>query len=363
MRVLICPQEFKGTLTATEVAEAIRRGVLRANPSIECDLVPMSDGGPGFLDALEAALGGERRSVECRDPLLRRVQAPFLLVGEAAYIEAAQANGLLRLAEGELSPLFASTEGVGDLVLAAVEAGARELVIGVGGSATNDGGSGMARVLGAQFVDEAGETLGPGAAPLAELVRLNWSPPPWLDNVRVTVATDVTSPLLGPEGAARVFGPQKGASPSDVDVIEDALGNYARVLRRVAGRDIASVPGAGAAGGLGAGCIAFLNASVRSGFDVVAEAVSLADRVASADLVITGEGSYDSQSAAGKVTDRVQTLAEESGRRCLVLAGRADRDESDVFTLVSAAEDSDDAMRRAGDLLEQVTEIAIRSVR
>ena len=363
MRILICPQEFKGTLTATEVAEAMRRGAVGVDSSIECDVVPMSDGGPGFLDSLAAALGGERRMVESRDPLLRRVQAPFLLVDGTAFIEAAQANGLLRLSESERNPLYASTEGVGDLVHAAITVGATNLVIGVGGSATNDGGSGMARALGARFLDEAGVEVGPGAAPLAGLVRLEWPAPAALADVHVTVATDVTSPLLGPDGAAHVFGPQKGATPADVDVIEDALANYARVLRRVFGRDIASVAGAGAAGGLGAGCIAFLGAEVRSGFDVVAEAVSLADRVARADIVLTGEGSYDSQSAAGKVTARVQSLAEDAGKRCLVIAGRSEKDEPDVFTLLTAAKDAGDAMSRSAELLEEVTGRAIRSVR
>lgn len=363
MRVLVCPQEFKGSLTATQAANAIRDGLLGVDPATECDVVPMSDGGPGFIDALVSAIGGRRTMVPCRDPLLRRVQAPLLVSGESAYIESAQANGLMRLREDERSPLYASTEGVGDLVLAAVGAGAKRLVIGVGGSATNDGGSGMARALGVRFLDEAGLELAPGAAPLAGLVRIEWERPAALSDVRVTVATDVTSPLLGPTGAAHVFGPQKGATPADVDIIEDALGVYARVLRRMTGRDIASIPGAGAAGGLAAGCIAFLGASVRSGFDVVAEAVGLEQRIVSADLVITGEGSYDSQSAAGKVTARVKALADSLGKPCIVLAGRSDCDEPGVMTLTSVATNERDAIARASVLLEQLSAQAIRQVR
>lgn len=363
MRILVCPQEYKGTLSATEAANAIRTGTSRADATAECDLVPMSDGGPGFLDALESSLGGDRRMVDCRDPLLRRVRAPVLIVGDVAYIESAQANGLLRLADGERNALHASTEGVGDLVLAALGAGARSLVIGVGGSATNEGGSGMARALGARFEDEAGQPLAPGAAPLAKLARLTWQPPAALQDARVTVATDVTSPLLGPGGAAHVFAPQKGASPAEVDIIEDALANYARILRRHFGRDIASIPGAGAAGGLGAGCIVFLQAGVESGFDVVARAVDLPDRVARADLVVTGEGSYDSQSAAGKVTARVRELAASHGKRCMIVAGRAEEAEEDVFTLLERANGANDAMARAETLLADVAEEAIRSVR
>ncbi len=363
MRVLVCPQEFKGSLTATQAAEAIRSGLVRGNPASECDVVPMSDGGPGFLDALHSAIGGELHVAECRDPLLRRVEAPFLMAGPTAFIEAAQANGLLRLRDDERNALYASTEGVGDLVLAAAGAGARSIVIGVGGSATNDGGSGMARALSARFLDEAGAELTPGAAPLAELVRVEWTKPAALADVCVTVATDVISPLLGPAGAARVFGPQKGASPADVDVIEDALGVYARVLRRATGGDIASIPGAGAAGGLAAGCIAFLDATVQSGFDVVADAVGLESRVENCDLVVTGEGSYDSQSAAGKVTSRVKALAERHGKRCIVLAGTAETDDANVLTLLSVAAGTDDAMARASELLSKLAEQAIRTVR
>lgn len=363
MRVLVCPQEFKASLTATQAADAIASGALRAGPGIECDVIPMSDGGPGFLDALHSAIGGELHATACRDPLLRRVDGPFLLSGSTAFIESAQANGLLRLRDGERNALYASTEGVGDLVLAAAGASAQNIVIGVGGSATNDGGSGMARALGARFLDEAGAELTPGAAPLAELVRVEWTKPAALTEVCVTVATDVTSPLLGPAGAARVFGPQKGASPADVDVIEDALGVYARVLRRAIGRDIATIPGAGAAGGLAAGCIAFLDATVQSGFDVVAEAVGLESRVANCDLVITGEGSYDSQSAAGKVTSRVRKLAETHGKRCIVLAGTAEAAGANVMTLLSMAADTGDAMARASELLPELAEQAIRQVR
>ncbi len=359
MRVLVAPQEFKGSLSALQAAESIASGARRAVPSADIDLLPLSDGGPGFLQALHAAIDGAFHQVEARDALRRPVTASILQAGNTVFVEAAEANGLWRLHTDELDPLNAGTEGVGDLLLAAAKLAPARIVIGVGGSATSDGGAGMARALGARFTGMDGAELRPGAAPLADLVRVDWQRPALFEGIDIIVATDVENPLLGPEGAAHVYGPQKGANPQQVDQLEAALFRYATTLRRAFAVDVAFMPGAGAAGGLAAGLIAFLGARVESGFDVVADATDLRGRVEQAELVLTGEGSYDAQSAMGKVTGRVQRMAEEAGRRCIILAGRADDAGEDVHTLSSIETDTERAIANASGLLEQLAEAVL----
>jgi glycerate kinase len=351
MRVLVCPQEFKGSLTARDAAEAIARGVRSAMPAADIDVLPLSDGGPGFVDALHAAMPSRLESMPCRDPLGQPVEGQVLIAGGTAFVEAAQANGLFHLAPGRLDPLGATTAGVGALLLGAAALRPARIVAGVGGSATNDGGIGMAAALGARLFEVSGDELPATITSLARLHRLEWSRPEVFDGVEVVVATDVRNPLVGPEGAAAVFGPQKGATPADVATIDAALRVYAAVLQESLGASIADLPGAGAAGGLAAGLVAFLGASIASGFDVVSDAAGLQRRIANADLVITGEGSYDTQSAMGKVTGRVSALAAAAGKRCLVLAGVADP-APDVFTLRSLARSAEESMSRATELLE-----------
>ena len=260
MRVLVAPQEFKESLTAEEAASAIARGISSAQPDWTIEELPLSDGGPGFLAALARATEGQPRPAATHDALGRARTAHVLDIAGTGTcaVEAATANGLALIERGERDALRASTEGVGELIAAALEGKPRRIVVGVGGSATSDGGSGMARALGARFRDEAGLDLTPGAVPLAELARIDWSPPEALAGVEVLVATDVTNPLVGPRGAAAVFGPQKGASPGEVEAIEAALQRYAAVVERSLGVAVAELPGAGAAGGLAGGLVAFL---------------------------------------------------------------------------------------------------------
>lgn len=363
MRVLVCPQEFKGSLTAREAAEAIRRGVAAADPSAAIDMLPLSDGGPGFIDALHAALPSDLYAVPCRDPLGRAVEGALLVAGDTVFLEAAQANGLGRLSPGELAPLVASTAGVGDLISAALDVSPASIVIGVGGSATNDGGSGMATALGARFLDANDEELPRDVPSLAMLSRIAWGRPSSLRGVDIVVATDVRNPLLGPAGAAAVFGPQKGAGPAEVRAIEAALTVYARVVESTLGVAVAELPGAGAAGGLAAGLVAFLGARISSGFDTVAAATALEARMAEADLIITGEGRYDAQSSMGKVTGRVKAFAEAARIPCLVLAGTAspaiDAD-AGVRTLAALAQSPEDSMARAAGLLEAIAAVSVR---
>ncbi|GBD24293.1 Glycerate 2-kinase [bacterium HR29] len=315
VRVLAAPQEFKGSASAAEVARALAAGIRRAVPGAAVDECPLSDGGPGFLEVLHAARGGRILRTTVHDPLGRPREAEFLVFEDGtAVIEAAQANGLALLRPEERDPLRADTFGVGELIARALEGRPRRLVIGVGGSATNDGGAGMARALGARLWDSAGRPLPPGAAALADIARIDWEPPASLAGVEAVVAVDVRNPLLGPDGATAVYGPQKGADPAEVDLLEAALTRWAAAVRRSLGFDMAAVPGGGAAGGLAAGLAAFLGARIASGFDLVAEAVALEERLTRADVVVTGEGRFDGQSLQGKVTGQVLALARRKGK-------------------------------------------------
>lgn len=324
MRIIVAPQEFKGSLTAVQAADAIAAGLTRALPSAVVEQVPLADGGPGTVAAVVAAAGGELRTVACRDPLGRPITAAFGLVdgGRTAVVEMAAAAGLTLLRLEERDARRASTEGVGDLIRAALDAGVRRIVVGLGGSATNDAGSGMARALGVRFLDADGHELPPGGAALHRLARVDIAGlDPRLRNVEVIGATDVRNPLCGPEGASAVYGPQKGATPAEVAELDAALRHYADVLRRDLGVDVAEQPGAGAAGGLGAALVAFLGARLRSGFELVAEVVHLEPRLAGADLALTGEGRLDGQSLFGKTTVGVVRLARRHAVPVVALCG------------------------------------------
>ncbi len=364
MRILVAPQEFKGSLTATEAAEAIAAGARRASPEASIDVLPLSDGGPGFVDAMETALGGVVHSAPVGDPLGRQVAGHWLLApGDTAYVEAAQANGLFYLLPDSLSPLEASTHGVGELLLAAAVAGARRVIVGVGGSATTDGGIGLAQALGATLGFERQWTRRRGGGSLPGLRSIAWTPPALLAEVPITVATDVTNPLLGPNGAAAVFGPQKGATEADVELLERGLANFAGVVERALGIDIRSVAGGGAAGGLAAGLHAFLGAEIRSGFEIVAEATGFDRRLRAAGLVVTGEGSFDGQSRQGKATGRVIDAAEAAGVRWLVLAGVAEEESERVRSLSTFAGAGRDPKKDAGDLLAGLAAEALGELR
>jgi glycerate kinase len=319
MRLLVAPQEYKGTLTAVEAAEAMVAGLRRLFPDAEVDIAPMADGGPGTAEALQRASGGEWRSATVHDPLMRLIEARWLRRPDGtAVIECAEASGLLRLLPSELDPLRASTFGTGELIAAALDAGCRDFIIGLGGSATNDGGAGMAQALGYRLLDASGDDLQPGGAALLRLVRIDVAGAlEALESARFVAATDVRNPLCGPEGASAVYGPQKGASPADVNVLDSALRHFAAVIQQDLGLEIANVPGAGAAGGLGAGVVAFLGARIESGAEVVGRAAGLEGRVRACDAVITGEGRLDGQTAFGKATAYVARRA-RAGRRPVV---------------------------------------------
>jgi glycerate kinase len=321
MRVLMAPDGFGGTLSPAQAAEALAAGWRRAAPGDEVDLAPLSDGGPGFVDVLATALpDAERRTVTVEDALARPVEADLLVHGTTAYVESAQACGLHLLAPAERDPLRATTYGVGQLLVAALDAGATRIVVGLGGSATNDGGAGLLAALGLQRLDAAGGRLAPGGLALREVDRLTGTLDPRLAGVALVAASDVESPLLGLYGASSVFGPQKGASREDVALLDGALTRWADVLEPALGVSVRDLPGAGAAGGLGAALYA-LGATQSPGIALVHEAVGFDARVAGADLVVTGEGRFDAQSLVGKVVSGVARAAGEHAVPCVVLAG------------------------------------------
>lgn len=322
MRVLICPDKFAGTLSAVQAAAAIAAGWLAARPQDETVTRPLSDGGPGFVDVLAAPVGGRRLPVRTVDPLGRPVDAEVLLAGDTGYVESAQACGLHLLAAAERDPKATTSYGLGALVGVAVEAGVRRVVIGLGGSATNDAGAGMLAALGAAPLDAAGYALPYGGAAL--LAAANLGGTPRLRRVELTAATDVDSPLVGAHGASAVFGPQKGATGSDVLLLDAALERFAGVLERALPTcppGLAGLAGAGAAGGLGAAILACGGRCV-SGIDLVRRLSGLDEALDTADLVVTGEGSFDAQSLRGKVAAGVAAVARDRGLPCVVLAGR-----------------------------------------
>ena len=324
MRIVVAPQELKGSLTATAAAAAMAAGLRRALPAADLDLAPVADGGPGTVDALVSATGGTLVTAAAHDALGRPLTARYALLpgGETAVIESAAAAGLVLLRDEERDASVADSAGVGELMRNALDRGCERIIVGLGGTATNDGGAGMARALGVRMTDASGQELPPGGLALARLHRIDISGlDPRISKVTVIGATDVRNPLCGPDGASAVFGPQKGATPEQVALLDGALAHYATLLARITGRAIADLPGAGAAGGLGAGLIAFCHAELSSGFDLVAEAIRLEDRLARADLVITGEGRLDGQSRFGKTTTSVGRLAARHGVPVVALCG------------------------------------------
>jgi glycerate kinase len=325
MRFVIAPDSFKGSASAREVAQAIAEGLKAALPDAVCDLVPMADGGEGTVDALVAATGGRIVSVRVTGPLGEPVDAFFGILGdgETAVIEMAAAAGLHLVPPEKRNPMVTTTYGVGELMRAALDAGCRRLIIGIGGSATNDGGAGMAQALGVRLLDEQGNEIGFGGGALERLARLDLSDfdrRVW--DAEILVACDVTNPLTGPNGASAVYGPQKGATPEMVRQLDANLRHYAAVLRRDLGVEVETVAGAGAAGGLGAGLLAFCRAQLRQGVELVIHAVHLPERVQKADLVITGEGCLDFQTGFGKVPHGVAQVAKRYGKPVIALVGQ-----------------------------------------
>lgn len=371
--MLIAPQSFKGSADAVAVAAAIARGIRRAIPDARCDELPLADGGEGTVRALVCATNGTLHRSRVHDPLLREIDAEWGTLGDGttAVIEMAAANGLPLLREDERDPRFTSTRGTGDLIVVAAMSGAQRIIVGIGGSATNDGGAGMARAFGYRFRDATGIELPEGGAALARLHHLEGQTDPRLIRPAILVACDVRNPLLGPEGASAIYGPQKGATPAIVAELEAALARYADVVEGFVGRSVRDVPGAGAAGGLGAGLIAFLDAELRSGAELILGAARFVERLRDADLVITGEGRIDAQSVYGKLTQAVVDAAVSAGTPVLIVAGGTgpgyealrERGVSEIEVAAPAGMPLPEAMARAEELIEAASERLARRFR
>ena len=333
LRILVAPDSFGGALDSVGVADAIAAGWSSVRPDDEIVRRPMADGGEGTLAALAAALGdqAERRQVSTVDPLGRPIDADWLALddGRGAFVEMAAASGLARLAPDERSAdsvRRASTRGTGDLVRAALDAGVSRVTVGLGGSATNDGGSGLLRALGGRLLDGDGHDLAEGGAALVDLDRIDASGlDPRLAQVELVVASDVTNTLVGSNGASAIYGPQKGADPDTVQELDAALARYGGAIERATGRLVADLPGAGAAGGTTAALLGFTGAVLRPGVEVVGELIGLADALASASLVITGEGRADEQTLHGKTAMGVASLARARGTSVVLLCGALGR--------------------------------------
>lgn len=334
MKIVIAPQAFKGSLHAADVAEAIARGIRQVFPEAQLVLTPIADGGEGTVQALVRATGGIFQQSRVMGPLREPVVARWGMLGDkrTAVIEMAAASGLPLIPREERNPLRTTTYGTGELVTQALDRGVTKLIIGIGGSATNDGGVGMAQALGVRFLDAEGRELPLGAAGLSRLARIDIS---GLDRrvseLEVDVATDVNNPLCGPNGAAAVYGPQKGATPEMVRELDAALSHYADILRRDLGVDIKDMPGAGAAGGLGAGLVAFLHATLQPGVEIVFRALEIDKVLAGADLVITGEGRMDSQDIYGKAPISLAQRARRFGIPTIAIVGSTGRDYRIVY--------------------------------
>ena len=328
MRVLVAPDKFRGTLSASAAASAIGRGWQRGDPAAHVTLLPMADGGEGTLDVLVEALHGETVEVAVTGPFGEPLSAPFGLVVadgvRTGVVEMARASGLALVGRAHPDPKAATTRGTGELIVAAVHSGIERLLVTVGGSATNDGGAGMAQALGFRLLDADGRDLGPGGGELLRLARIDAAgADPATRGIDVIVATDVDNPLTGPEGASATYGPQKGATPADVDLLDRGLSRLAAIVRRDLGADVERLPGGGAAGGLAAGLVAFCGARLQRGATVVMDAVGFAAVLRNADLVVTGEGSFDAQSLRGKAPGAVLAAAREAGVQAIVLCGRS----------------------------------------
>ncbi|WP_310620475.1 glycerate kinase [Flexibacterium corallicola] len=329
MKIVVAPDSFKESLTAMQVAGAIADGIRPALPEAECDLRPVADGGEGTVDAIVSAVGGQIHHTTVMDPLGRTVPSFFALLpdNKTAIIEVAAASGLHFVRPEHRSPLNATSYGSGQLVKAALDAGARKLIIGLGGSATNDAGAGLLEALGFRLLNKGGQPIGRGGAALAQLERIDTLRlDPRLKQTELLVACDVTNPLCGPEGASHVFGAQKGASQEDILKLDKNLLHFAEIVSRDLQRDIAHVSGAGAAGGMGAALLGVLNAHMYAGFDIIAQITNLEETISSADLVITGEGRLDSQSIFGKTPVGVARLAQKHGVPVIAIAGSIETD-------------------------------------
>ena len=373
MKIVIAPQGFKAGISGLEAAEAIARGVAAVDPDAETVLAPVADGGDGTLNALVDATGGQVFTSTITGPLGQPLEARWGVMGDGstAVIEMALASGLALVPQRRRNPRVTTTAGTGEILKEAMDRGYTRVIVGLGGSATNDGGAGMATALGARFLDSEGRPLPPGGSALARLDRIETQGlHPALGQATIIAATDVTNPLCGPDGASAVFGPQKGANPEMVQELDAALANFARVVARDLHRDVSEQPGAGAAGGLGAGLMAFAGATLQSGIDMVCEVLQFDALLQGADLVITGEGRADRSTIFNKAPAGVARHAQAHGVPTVLLAGSLgsgyeelyDHGLAAVVCIADRPMSFDVSLSRSAELLESATERTLRLI-
>ncbi|MFA5309951.1 MAG: glycerate kinase [Dehalococcoidales bacterium] len=371
MKIIIAPQSFKGSLQSHEAAAAMAQGVRDFNKNIATVLLPIADGGSGTVRALVQATGGVIVTAPAHDPLGNSITAAWGRLGDkrSAVIEVAAASGLALVPEDKLNPMQAGTYGTGELILAALEAGCKKIIIGLGDSATVDGGAGLAQALGIKLLDAKNQPIPPGGAGLSRLKHIDiTNRHPLIKDCEILCACDVTNPLYGPDGAAYVYGPQKGATPDMVIKLDAALRNLAVVIKRDLGLDIAYLPGAGAAGGLGAGLTAFLGAALVPGVDLVCESIGFDKYLADTDLVLTGEGRIDFQTAFGKTVAGIGKRAKAAGKPVIAICGEMGQGYREVYkhgidTVLSMVPEGmarADAMKNAAALLRDAAARAVR---
>lgn len=374
MKIIIAPDSYKGSLSAKEVADSIERGIKKVDDTIEVIKVPMADGGEGTVRALVDATGGRIIETVVSDPLMRKITAFYGILGDnrTAVIEMSAASGLPLLSESERNPEITTTYGTGELILHALDMGCDKLIIGLGGSATNDGGEGMAKALGIKFLDRYGNDIGLGGGCLNKLESIDMS---GIDKrvykCKIIAACDVDNPLCGVNGASHVFGPQKGASPEVVKKLDSNLLHYGKIIEAATNRKVADTEGAGAAGGLGAALLAFLNAGLKRGIDIVTEIVDLENKVKGCDLVITGEGMIDFQTAYGKTPYGVAKIASKYGIPVIAIAGSIGKDAhilykkgfTSIFSIADKPMTLEESISNCSELLEKTSENIMRMLR
>ena len=364
MKIAIAPDKFKGSLTSFEVCDAIEKGLLQSSQSFQITKLPMADGGDGLSEIISYYTKAEKQFTEVQDPLGKKINAEWLLSkdGQTAFIEMAKASGLQLLRPVEYDPSLTSTFGTGQVIKEAIKTGVKKIILGIGGSATNDGGIGMAAAVGYHFLDKNKKEILPIGKNLVNITTIDDSNKINLNNVEFQVACDVKNFLLGENGASRIYAPQKGASSQMVEELEKGMINYATVVQKDLKIDITNIEGGGAAGGLGAGCVAFLNAKLVRGIELVIQIANLEAHVKDADLIITGEGKIDQQTLEGKVVSGVALLAKKYSKKVILVCGTLAIEKellknlnvTDVFQIINGSVNQDIALKNAQLYLEEI---------
>lgn len=362
LKVLIAPDKFKGSLTALEVSNAIKSGLQRSNTNLEFIIHPLADGGDGSITILKDALDLKSRTTSTIDPLGRPMQAEYFVSDDAAFIEMASASGLVLLEKSERNPLVTNSRGTGLMIKEAIDRGFKKIYLFLGGSATNDGGIGIAHALGVNFLDQNGHQLEPSGHNLINIKSIDTKGLTPLKDVEIILLCDVTNPMHGPTGAAHVFGPQKGGEKWAIDKLDEGLKNYDLILQNQMGKDLSSIPGMGAAGAIGASLVGLCGAYIKSGFDMIAKITDFESALHTADYVISGEGKLDTQSIDGKVVSGVAQLCQKHSKPLYLFVGKNDLDGSykstlnyrEIRSIAERAKNLDDAMNNAESYLKHM---------